>query len=298
MIEKSNPTDAAGNTQHNLQESKNVKQTYKTQRFLTYAEQIGLLRSQGLMIRDEAYAEQTLASVGYYELINGYKSIFKEKSGGSGYRPGTMFEDLTALYKFDENLRELFFKYILRIEIHLRALLSYAFCQVYGSDQQAYLDASHYDDAPEKQKYVYGLIKELAYTANRSEQAVYVVHQRQKYGNVPLWVLFKATSLGILVRFYSCCKKDIRRFAAGAFPNLREDTLGRMLEVMRDFRNVCAHNDCLYSFRSDDSIPPMPVLRYVTLPVFSRQRDGAAYCGDDICDRKPSNIKAYRDRFA
>ncbi|MBQ7983996.1 MAG: Abi family protein [Clostridia bacterium] len=250
----------------------------KEQRFLTYHDQIALLKQQGMTVSDEKAAAEILAEVGYYELVNGYKRIFKDPRTGK-YRPGVTFEELYALYKCDENLRQLFFKYMLRIEIHMRSILSYAFCEQFGERQQAYLNRDNYDTEGDCAHEVSRLIGELDYAANRADKAVYVRHHRNTYHNVPLWVLFKTLSLGTLNRFLRCCRQDIRIYAARQFPDLRENTLCRMLDVMQDFRNVCAHNDCLYTYKSEGSIPVMPVLRSVAVPAF---REGRPYEGRDL----------------
>jgi len=190
---------------------------YGAKRFLTYDNQITLLKQQGMIVSDEAFAKDVLENIGYYELVNGYKAIFKRK-GSSSYLPGTTFEELLTLYKFDENLRQLFFKYILRIEIHMRSILSYAFCERFGNRQAAYLKRENYDiDGPAADE-INHLIGELDYAANRGSQAVYVMYYRKKYHDVPLWVLFKVISQGTLNRFLRCSIPEIRNCAADHFP--------------------------------------------------------------------------------
>jgi len=252
--------------------------TPKEKKFLTYDNQISQLKQQGMIVSDEAFAKDILAQIGYYELVNGYKAIFKRDRRGS-YLPGTRFEELLALYKCDENLRQLCFKYILRIEIHMRSLLSYAFSERYGAGQQAYLTRENYDTEGPDAKEINRLIGELNYAANRADKAIYVRHHRERYGNVPLWVLFKTLSIGTLLRFLRCCKPDIREEVAAQFPDLREGTLCRMLDLMQDFRNVCAHNDCLYAYRSPDAIPLMPAVRTTSHPGCQQR---TAYCGCDL----------------
>ncbi|MBR5871216.1 MAG: Abi family protein [Clostridia bacterium] len=249
---------------------------YKEKQFLTYDDQIALLKKRGMSVSDEKHAKLVLEQIGYYELVNGYKTIFKNENG-SGYLPGTTFDELLALYKYDENLRQLFFKYMLRIEIHMRSLLAYAFTERFGAQQSAYLTRDNYDVGGKHANEINRLIGELDYAANRADKAVYVRHHRERYGNVPLWVLFKTLSIGTLVRFLRCCIPEIRADVASHFPDLREGTLCRMLDLMQDFRNVCAHNDCLYSYHSPDAIPMMPAVR--ALSGIGHRTD---YCGCDL----------------
>ena len=64
------------------------------------------------------------------------------------YRDGTTFNDIVALYKFDENLRELFLKYILKIERNIRSLLSYYFTEKFGEKQECYLNKANFTVKP------------------------------------------------------------------------------------------------------------------------------------------------------
>ena len=55
----------------------------------------------------------------YYNLINGYKGLFLDKSytgSDEAYLPGTKFDEVYALYLFDRELRNIFIRYILEIE--------------------------------------------------------------------------------------------------------------------------------------------------------------------------------------
>ena len=100
--------------------------------FLTFDAQISYLENdKNLVIQDHDYAKTMLKQIGYFSLIGGYKAPFKNPTTRK-YRDGTRFEDIVVLYYFDENLRELFLKYILKIERHIRALPSYHFSEKHG----------------------------------------------------------------------------------------------------------------------------------------------------------------------
>lgn len=249
--------------------------------FYTYDQQIDLLLQKGLSIPDPAHAKSVLAHIGYYELVNGYKMPFKESGRNGSFRAGVDFDDLVALYKLDENLRELFLKYILRIEIHMRSLLSYAFAKKHGASKEDYCDPANYTHDKEMQNEVRRLTSELEGLATRSTGvAAYVQHYRTHYGDVPLWVLFKTTSLGTLNRFFDCCDATVQKRVTDTFPDLRRETLAKMLDTMNKFRNVCAHNDCLYAYRAPTGIPPMPKLRAFKIPAF--KNGGDDYKGNDL----------------
>lgn len=87
--------------------------------FLTYDEQVEKLeKEKNLIIQNKPYAIDELKQIGYFALIGGYKELLKNPTTKK-YKDGTTFEDIVELYKFDENLRELFLKYILKIHIHI-----------------------------------------------------------------------------------------------------------------------------------------------------------------------------------
>ena len=84
--------------------------------FLSYDQQIEKLKNEkNLQIDDEVYAKEILRQTSYYSLIGGYKDIFKNPTTKK-YKDGTKFEDIVELYYFDESLRQLFLKYLIKIE--------------------------------------------------------------------------------------------------------------------------------------------------------------------------------------
>lgn len=88
--------------------------------FLTYDEQICFLEeTKGLTISDKEYAKRILLKTGYFPLINGYKEVFK-KSTFNQFKKGIRFEDIYELYCFDNDLRNIFLKYILMVERNIK----------------------------------------------------------------------------------------------------------------------------------------------------------------------------------
>lgn len=112
--------------------------------FLTFQAQISFLeQDKNLLVENHTFAEAMLTQIGYFSLIGGYKTPFKNPTTQK-YKDGTRFEDIVALYHFDENLRELFLKYILKVERHIRASLSYHFTEKHGESQAMYLNSANY----------------------------------------------------------------------------------------------------------------------------------------------------------
>lgn len=100
--------------------------------FLTYEQQLAKLRDEKhLVISDEESASNKLKRIGYYSLISGYKHLFRIPNQ-KNYKDGVSFDEIVALYEFDESLRELFLHYLLHIERHMHSLLSYYFTEKNG----------------------------------------------------------------------------------------------------------------------------------------------------------------------
>ncbi len=217
--------------------------------FLNHQQQLTrLVKEKNLIISDRAYAEEMLKQIGYFPLISSYKSPFKNPTTGK-YRDGTRFEDLVYLYKFDENLRELFLKYILKVECHLKSLIGYYFTEKYGDRQAAYLNPDHY-----------------VTSSGRRSQVLYMVDQLERLlpsnkDNVPLWVLINGLTFGMLSKFYGILTPDLKVKVSKNFPGVNEKQLEQFLSVMTKFRNVCAHNERLFSYQANRDIPDMPIHR-------------------------------------
>ncbi|MCC8049821.1 MAG: Abi family protein [Clostridiales bacterium] len=95
----------------------------KVKAFSDFEHQLYILSSEkNIIIQDADFAKNTLERIGYFPLIGGYKHLFRIPFTKT-YKSGTTFEEIVALYDFDANLRELFFKYLLEIERHLRSLI-------------------------------------------------------------------------------------------------------------------------------------------------------------------------------
>ncbi len=243
--------------------------------FLNHQEQLSRLATEkNLTIENRAYAEEMLKQIGYFPLISSYKSPFKNPTTGK-YRDGTRFEDLVYLYKFDENLRELFLKYILKIECHLKSLIAYYFTEKYGDRQAAYLNPDHFTTAPGRRSQVLYMVDQLARLLSEGNDSRYIEERKKSYGNVPLWVLINGLTFGMLSKLYSVLTPDLKVKVSKNFPGVNEKQLEQFLSVMTKFRNVCAHNERLFSYQANRDIPDMPLHGKLEIP----QRGAQFICG-------------------
>ena len=82
------------------------------------------------------------------------------------------------------------------MEKHIKSLISYSFCEVYGEDQQLYLDKTKYNYSPEHQSDIDDLIGRLHKIATNPKDYSYIQYQLTHHGNIPLWVMMKALPIG------------------------------------------------------------------------------------------------------
>lgn len=216
--------------------------------FLTYEQQIAKLRDdKKLSIPDEAHTIALLKKHSYFALVSGYKRPFKKKDGT--YLPYTTIDDIYALYCFDNELRSLILRKILVVEKHIKSLMSYSFCEENGSAQLAYLDATKYNYVQQNQEGINKLVSKLTTIANDPKDYPYIMHQKTEYGNIPLWVMVKALTMGSISKMYSYLQPQIQTKICKEYPYLNEQELGRMLDLLSRVRNVCAHNERLFDYK-------------------------------------------------
>ena len=127
--------------------------------FITYTAQIEKLKTEkNLIITDTDFAVESLQNISYYALIGGYKHPFIDIHTRK-YINDACFEDIVALYEFDEELRGIFFKYLCRVERKMRSSISYHFCKKHGERQEEYLNSNNYSNISKNKngsKYIYG----------------------------------------------------------------------------------------------------------------------------------------------
>ncbi len=233
--------------------------------FSTFEQQVDWLRNEKhLLIPDRQYAEDTLKHIGYFPLMGGYKHLFRIPLTKK-YKPGTSFEEIVALYEFDSELRELFFKYLLQIERHLRSLMSYYFSEKYGESQAAYLDINNYNNTRKNHATIARLIATLNRAASTRDY-VYIDYYRSTYCNIPLWVLINVLTFGNLSKMYQVFPQSLQSKICKNFGIINRKQMEQFLSVLTKFRNVCAHSERLFTYRTIDNISDLPLHSKLSIP--------------------------------
>jgi abortive infection bacteriophage resistance protein len=222
--------------------------------FKNLDEQIEILKYKGLIIENETYAKNILLRENYF-FINGYRHLFMVSDKDKRYIEGTTFEELYSLFLFDRQLRNILFKNLLIIENNLKSITSYQLSKKYGYKENEYLKPQNFDNSDDKYRQVNDLIKKMKRQIRiNGGQHSATQHYISNYGYIPLWVLVKVLSFGIVSEFYQILKEDDREAIADIY-NLSVDDLTNYLPMLANYRNVCAHEDILYENKTQRTVP-------------------------------------------
>ena len=220
--------------------------------FKNLDEQIDILKHKGMTIADENYAKQILLRENYF-FLNGYRHLFMQP-GDKTFIPGTSFEEMYSLFLFDRSFRTIIFKYLLVIENNLKSITSYQLSKKYGYRERDYLRSKNFTQAPERQKQVNDLISKMKrqIRVNGSQHSA-TLHYVSNYGYIPLWILVKVLSFGIVGEMYSILKSEDQREIAKVY-GIDVDDFIVYLPILANYRNLCAHEDILYENKTQKEI--------------------------------------------
>lgn len=238
--------------------------------FLDHDELIRLMGSRGLDPGE--HARFVLEREGYYPVVNGYRRPFLDGSSGDPerYKAGATFDELYALFVMDRRLRSVVFRFATLAEATLKSVSAYEFCAEHPRDNEAYLSARNYrrDKAhrAEVGTFVHDLELMLDRVPGRHPKSMrgYLRHYAEAHDNVPLWVTMNGMTLTQAYKFFDFQPEPMRNRIARRFSELHAQThepparispkaLGDAYGHIKDFRNICAHDERLYCARVDKS---------------------------------------------
>ena len=91
---------------------------------------IEYLISKNVKIDNKEQALKNIEKYLYYSIVNGYKSVFKDTE--NNYKSNVTFEEIFALYEFDKNIKAIFLKFTLEIEVIIKSLMANTLAEKYG----------------------------------------------------------------------------------------------------------------------------------------------------------------------
>ena len=238
--------------------------------FKTLDEQVEILRNKGLVIDNEDYAKEILLRENYF-FLNGYRHLFMKSSDNSMYIPGTKIEELYSLFLFDRMLRSIFFKNILIVENNVKSIISYQLSKKYGYKEKDYLNPNNFVNNGAKRKQVSDLISKMKrqIKTNATQHAA-TQHYVNNYGYIPLWVLVKVLSFGIVSELFSVLKKEDQYEIVDLY-DLDIDVFSNYLVILSNYRNLCAHEDIMFDNRTQKYINDTKYHRILNIPMMDNE---------------------------
>ena len=234
--------------------------------FKNLDEQLEIFRSRGLIINNEDNAKEILFRENYF-FINGYRHLFMRNSKDKKFIDGTTFEELYGVFRFDRKMRNIMFKYILVIENNIKSIISYQLSKKYGYKENNYLDPKNFTSDPIKTRQVHDVLSKMKRQIRvNGKQHSATMHYINNYGYIPMWVLVKVLSFGIIAELYSIIKNDDQVMLSEHY-KLDTETLSIYLSLLANFRNLCAHEDILYDHRTQRMIPNTEVHYKLNIPL-------------------------------
>lgn len=141
-------------------------------------------------------------------------------------------------------------KYILEIEAVIKTKIANLFAEKYGLED--YLNINNFDlkDDNSNLKHTEKLIEEIKNEIDKGNgKHDAIIHYMSKYGFVPPWVATKILSLGTISKFYGLMKQRDRQEISKLF-SINDRILKNILGNLTSVRNIAAHDDRLYTYRS------------------------------------------------
>ncbi len=220
-------------------------------KILTIAQQVQSYIDAGMTISSRDDVEKALKSVGFYRL-RGY-SFHLYDNATKKYVPGTNFEDILKLYQFDQDLSDLVFTMISKIEVALRVRLVEAL--LVHRDALILQDSSIF-----KEKKMYWQNMSIIASEIARSNDVFIKHNFDRHeGEVPVWAAVEVISFGTLSKIiknlktgagssYSILAANYRyKSKKGNLVNPSQKMFASWVQGVSVLRNMCAHNSRIYN---------------------------------------------------
>ena len=246
--------------------------------FKTIDEQIDILKTKGLIIEDEEETKEILLRENYF-FINGYRILLMNSYSDKTFVPGATFRELYSIFLFDRYFRNILFKNMMIIENQLKSVISYQLSKKYGYHDKDYLNPKNFTQDKTKSRRVRDLIEKMKRQVRvNGAHHMATMHYMNNYGYIPLWVLVKVLSFGIVCELYTILKPEDQLAVADIF-NTTPEYLENFLPILANYRNLCAHEDVVYEHRTEKTIFNTIYHEKLEIP---RMDDEYIYGKDDI----------------
>lgn len=216
----------------------------KIKEYLNIDELIKVIKDKNIVINDEEYVRNVLKQNNYY-VIMGYKNLFLENCK---YKKEVSFENIYNLYCFDRKLKLLLLNSLLDIENIIKTSITNRFCSIYGFKETDYLDKNNYNINHTYIDKTFNIFEKQI--AEKSNENLAISYYKKTYNFIPLWVVSKVLSFGLLKEIYAIMKDDDKKAIndeISNFDDMRIKSLFNSMQLLVDYRNKTAHDEIVYN---------------------------------------------------
>ena len=225
----------------------------------TVDEQIAKLASRGMQIDDQEKAKENLLDIGYFRL-GFYWFPFEESyprkiKRDHRFKEGTKFDYAMRLYYFDFDLRNLFLRYISRIEINFRTTLIYHVSNKYRDDPFWYINTKIV-----KKELIDDDEFKLALKGVKKETVIKADLKHHKRDDSPAWKALEFMSFGKIILLYdNLVDGGLRHQISVAYGMEAPSQFSSYINTVRRLRNACAHGKVLFDMNLPEAISSGPL---------------------------------------
>ena len=208
---------------------------------LNLLQQINLLKSRGLIIDNDEKAKHLLEHISYYRLSGYWYPLLANKQTHN-FKINATLDTAFALYCFDRELRQLVLAEIEKIEVAVRAKISYVLAHKHGpfwfQNQTIFKDLVKHAET----------LTKISSEFSRSDEE-FIHAFKQKYFNSlpPSWMMMEITSFGAMSQLYKNLKPGKEKRKIAHHFGLTDTVFITWLHSFVYLRNVCAHHTRLWN---------------------------------------------------
>mgnify|MGYP000034441037 CR=1 FL=1 len=218
-------------------------------------ERINILKSRGLLFKNETAAYNILLKHSYFDIINANEKLFADMSfSEKHYLPNIYFEDLYDIYLFNNELSELTMNILLSVEATLKNSLSYRFCGRYCTsifNTEEYINPNNFVRPQQR-----ALLQKWNRFWPFSNHRDYIASLKRKYNymdvydKLPFWVAIKGIDFGTTAQYIRFLDRTTKAEVKNdlGFQNFSENTFEHAIYMLKEMRNSCAHGEMIYRF--------------------------------------------------
>jgi len=248
----------------------------RTKVFRTIDEQIQIMQNKGIIIDDVEFARDILVRENYF-FLSGYRHLFLRNANDRLFLAGTDFRELHAVFNFDRQVRNIIFKNLLIVENNMKSIFSYQLSKQYGFRENDYLKPTNFSNDTEKFRQINDLIKKMKRQIRvNGGQHTATSHYMSNYGYIPMWIVVKVLSFGIVSELYTVMKRADQEAIAEVY-GVSPEAICTYMPILANFRNLCAHEEILYNHKTQRRIEDTKYHDELNIPIV----DGEYISGKD-----------------